>query len=55
MEILTLDDWTCEHIVTAFLRDFCPEEKKAEVQALLDAKDWQALDTIIIPFHNIES
>jgi hypothetical protein len=52
MNILQGDEWTCEQLTLAFLRDFCPEERKAEVQALLDAKDWQALDHVMTPFHN---
>lgn len=54
MQILTPDDWTCEQITLAFLRDFCPAERKAEVETLLAEKNWPALDQIMLPFHNIE-
>lgn len=52
MTILQGDEWTFEQITLAFLRDFCPAERKAEVQALLDAKDWPAVDQLMTPFHN---
>ena len=54
MQILVFDDSAHEQIILAFLRDFCPEERKAEVEALLAEKNWAALDQIMIPFHNIE-
>jgi len=55
MEILEqwMDEWTKTNIVTAFIRDYCPEERKAEVQALLDASDWPTLDDFMVPFHNV--
>jgi hypothetical protein len=52
MQILQGDEWTHEQIVLAFLRDTCPEERKAEVQALLNEKNWEALDQLMTPFHN---
>jgi hypothetical protein len=52
MQILQGDEWTFEQITLAFLRDFCPEERRAEVQALLNEKNWEALDQLMTPFHN---
>lgn len=53
MQILgQADEWTNEQLTLAFLRDFCPEERKAEVTALLNEKNWEALDQVMIPFHN---
>jgi hypothetical protein len=52
MQILQGDEWTFEQITLAFLRDFCPEERKAEVQTMLNEKAWTALDQLMTPFHN---
>lgn len=54
MQILLSDEWGNHQSVLSFLRDECPEERKAEVEALLAAKDWSALDAIMVPFFNIE-
>ena len=52
MQILQGDEWTFEQIVLAFLRDFCPEERKAEVQTMLDQKAWEAVDQLMAGYHN---
>ena len=55
MQILgQADESTYEQITLAFLRDFCPEERRGEVEALLAERNWEALDQLMIPFHNIE-
>jgi hypothetical protein len=52
--ILQFDDDAKTHVVEAFLREQCPEELKAEVQSLLAAKDWAALEQLMTPFYNVE-
>jgi hypothetical protein len=54
MKILQGDDWSFTHIVQSFLLELCPEERKAEVEALLESKDWTALDNLMEPFYNTE-
>jgi hypothetical protein len=49
-----MDDWTRSQIVTAFIRDLCPAEQREQVQALLASEQWDQLDAIMEPFHNIE-
>jgi hypothetical protein len=53
MQILQGDEWTFEQITLAFLRDFCPAERQAEVTQLLEEKNWEALDALMAPFHNL--
>jgi hypothetical protein len=36
-----------------FLRDFCPEDRKAEVESLMAQEAWEQIDAIMIPFHNV--
>lgn len=53
MEILgQADEWTNVQITQDFLRDFCPPELVEQVNELLEAQDWEALDQLMIPFHN---
>jgi hypothetical protein len=50
-----LNNWApteYDYAVTSFLNELCPEELKTQVQALHEAKDWEALDALMIPFYN---
>ena len=53
MEILNAwDSSVYDYVIESFLNELCPEELKTQVQALHQAKDWEALDTLMIPFYN---
>jgi hypothetical protein len=54
MKILTADHWAHEQIVGAFLQEQCPELLKGQVQELLTAQDWEALDALMSPFYDVE-
>ena len=54
MNILHGDNESHTQQVLDFLRDFCPEELKAQIKSLLAVSDWASLDTLMTPFYNIE-
>jgi hypothetical protein len=54
MKILQGDEWANKQMVQSFLREDCPEERKAEVEGLLSNSDWPTLDDVLAPFYNVE-
>ena len=54
MNILHGDMDSHRQQVLDFLRDFCPEELKAQIQSLLAVNDWASLDALMTPFYNVE-